>query len=218
MMGSLIILTKSQADSVRGNHGGYSAIDPVPLPDGTYVIPEECLSDPDLLSIQEDLNVFSGNTQNVDELPDVGVEVYAGQTYTYSDGVLSGYSEFVICIQSHTRMDFPPSETPALFTFTRAETDDLEWISNEQVYVGWKRIYNDIKYVVIQSHMTQNGWEPPNVPALWSVNPTGTWAVGVYYNVNDEVSYDGSDYKCLQGHTSQGDWAPPNVPALWELI
>ena len=57
----------------------------------------------------------------------------------------------------------------------------LEWRTGEQVWrandianpAGLKspatlRSYRGITYVTIQSHRTASGWEPPNVPALWT--------------------------------------------------
>ena len=44
------------------------------------------------------------------------------------------------------------------------------------------------------------------------------WSTGVYYNVNDLVTYNGNTYKCLQAHTSQAGWTPSGVPALWQQV
>lgn len=221
-MENYLIVTKTQADEVRGRYGTYSAIEPIPLPDGTYFVPERCMNDPDLVEALSTLQTMSGNSQTIEQLPEVGQPCISGQTYHYSgDAVLSGYSEFVICRQSHTRMDYEPWETPALFTFTRPNSDTLEWIANEYVYVGWKRVFSGQTYEVIQEHMTQSDWTPPaTLGVLWKtvVVPGGEWQAGVSYAVNDEVTYLGSTYKCLQAHTSQTGWEPPNVPALWQLI
>ena len=42
-----------------------------------------------------------------------------------------------------------------------------QWVANESLTVGDRRAYDGILYEVIQAHTTQNGWEPPNVPALF---------------------------------------------------
>ena len=39
------------ANKIRGEHGEYSAIDPIPLGDGKFIVPEEVLSDDDLQEI-----------------------------------------------------------------------------------------------------------------------------------------------------------------------
>jgi len=44
----LIILTKEQANNIRGRYGKYSALEPIALPDGMFMLPERCLNDKDL--------------------------------------------------------------------------------------------------------------------------------------------------------------------------
>jgi streptogrisin C len=34
--------------------------------------------------------------------------------------------------------------------------------------VGDEVVYQSVRYRVIQAHQSQPGWEPPNVPALWT--------------------------------------------------
>lgn len=46
-----IIISKTTAKTIRGNHGKYSAIEPLPLGDGKFLIPENVLSDKDLQEI-----------------------------------------------------------------------------------------------------------------------------------------------------------------------
>ncbi|MCM3340398.1 glycosyl hydrolase family 18 protein [Paenibacillus sp. MER TA 81-3] len=43
------------------------------------------------------------------------------------------------------------------------------------------------------------------------------WSAGTAYQLNDEVTHNGTVYKCVQSHTSLQGWEPPNVPALWKL-
>lgn len=45
-MGQLIVLTKAQADAIRGHSSPFAAIEPVALKDGTFMIGEEVLTDP----------------------------------------------------------------------------------------------------------------------------------------------------------------------------
>jgi len=144
-------------------------------------------------------------------LPDVGEEVFQG-IYEYQ-------GELVICRQDHIRTQFPPDQTPALFTVYRPELEGevLEWIPSELVYVGNKRQYEDIVYICIQQHLTIVGQTPDLVPALWEVEASGTeWQVGVSYSIGDIVSYQGTQYECIQAHTAILGWEPPNVPALWQ--
>ncbi len=40
------------------------------------------------------------------------------------------------------------------------------------------------------------------------------WTMGVWYNVGDAVTYNGSTWDCVYAHTSQVDWYP-GAPGLW---
>lgn len=220
-MNDFLIISKEDADLISGSHGTNSAIVPIPCPDGRYYISNNYKNDPDLSDIASVLESLTGTTMDIQYLPDVGQPVIAGQIYHYTsvdDYIHNGY---VIAVQSHTRMHYPPQDTPALFTFFREYSDMLEWIPNEKVYIGWKRVYSGVSYVVLMDHMTQSDWTPPQtLGILWAVDGggSGDWSPGVAYVVNQEVTYDGHTYKCLQAHTSQIGWEPPNVPALWEFI
>lgn len=71
------------------------------------------------------------------------------------------------------------------------------WEINENLIVGDRRAYNNILYEAIQAHTTQEGWEPPQVPALFKqvwieeypewIQPTGAQDA---YMKNDKVSYN----------------------------
>jgi len=47
-----IIISTTTANRIRGQHGEYSAIDPQPLGDGKFLIPENVLTDVDLQEIE----------------------------------------------------------------------------------------------------------------------------------------------------------------------
>jgi hypothetical protein len=42
-----ILLTKEQADKVRGRHGRYSALEPIPTEDSYFMLPADVLKDPE---------------------------------------------------------------------------------------------------------------------------------------------------------------------------
>jgi len=46
-----IIISTTTANRITGNHGKYSAIEPIPLGDGKFIIPENVLSDADLQEV-----------------------------------------------------------------------------------------------------------------------------------------------------------------------
>lgn len=43
---ALIVLTKAQADAIRGKSSPFAAIEPVELKDGTFMVGDEVLADP----------------------------------------------------------------------------------------------------------------------------------------------------------------------------
>jgi len=94
-----------------------------------------------------------------------------------------------------------------------------DWQSGVWYDIGDKVTYDGTDYECIQAHTSQTGWEPPNVPALWEEileePPEGSWAPGVWYDIGEIVSYNGTNYSVRQAHTSQTGWEPPNVPALF---
>lgn len=76
-----------------------------------------------------------------------------------------------------------------------------QWAASESLSVGDRRAYDGLLYEVIQAHTTQDGWEPPNVPALfkrvWTeeypewVQPTGAHDA---YAKGAKVSHNGKKW------------------------
>ncbi len=135
-----------------------------------------------------------------------GTPLEEGEIYEYNGGM-------VTIRQTHYRTIYTPEETPALFSVYRANTEGMNWVANEPVEIGDKRSYLGVTYQCIQSHTTQTGWKPINVPALWKefiivvefpewVQPTGAHDA---YNIGDKVSYNGSHYI---SNTAANVWAP----------
>ncbi|MFI6789181.1 carbohydrate-binding protein, partial [Nonomuraea sp. NPDC050383] len=44
-----------------------------------------------------------------------------------------------------------------------------DWAPNVAYTAGTRVTYNGVTYECVQSHTSQTGWEPPNVPALWKI-------------------------------------------------
>jgi hypothetical protein len=160
----------------------------------------------------EFLSLVQGEATGYQPLPETGW-LEAGDMYSWQDDI-------VIVRQSHNRTIYAPTETPALFLFYQSGAGTLDWIVGEQVYLGTRRMYNDVEYRCIQAHVTQTDWTPDATPTLWVIyqEPGQEWLPGVWYAVDVEVEYLENTYKCLQAHTSQIGWEPPNVPALWQLV
>ena len=70
------------------------------------------------------------------------------------------------------------------------------WQTDTEYIIGDRRQYEELLYKCIQEHISQVGWEPPNVPALWIrtwtdpfpewIQPTGAHDA---YNKGDKVSH-----------------------------
>lgn len=201
--------------SVRPNYNAVKWAEPEQSVDGKWSVKTPVEYDDNRwgtpLDVEDELATAEGTTQ---PLPEVGVQCIIGQYYLYKGDILK-------CRQTHNRTIYEPKDTPALFSYFRDNSNQLEWIVGEQVEVGWMRIYNNVKYEVVQAHQTQADWTPTTtLGTLWKVyvDPLSVseWATEVTYKVNDIVTYQGSTYKCLQAHTSQAGWTPSAVPALWQ--
>lgn len=75
------------------------------------------------------------------------------------------------------------------------------WQTDTAYAVGIRVRYGDKLYKCVQAHTSQTGWEPPNVPALWTEvakpgeipvwkQPTGTQDA---YMTGDKVHYPDED-------------------------
>lgn len=91
------------------------------------------------------------------------LEWIAGEPVEKGDRRLYNGTEYE-CIQAH-QTEFTPDQTPALWNVV--PTSD-EWQAGVAYSIGDQVTYNSVLYECIQAHTSQVGWEPPNVPALWS--------------------------------------------------
>lgn len=94
------------------------------------------------------------------------------------------------------------SEISDILTDEQAETMPQlypEWQVGTEYAIGKRVRYEGKLYRCVQAHTSQEGWEPPNVPALWVrtaaegeipdwVQPTGAHDA---YNKGDKVRYEG---------------------------
>lgn len=134
-------------------------------------------------------------------LPDVGEEVTGGQIYSYD-------SSLVYARQSHTRTEHDPRDidVASLFAVYRVDgTDVLEWVQNETLVVGARRLHEGVIYELYNSIGTNNIHPPPQVEAHWRV-----WVEA------------GScpDYEQRFGHNPymRGDCVTFNSVQYWSLV
>lgn len=105
---------------------------------------------------------------------------------------------------------------------------NIDWAVGVWLSRGGNIKYNGTAYTVSQSHQTQEGWEPPNVPALFFPVPIlypgenyPRWrqplASEDAYKKDERVTWNGSDWKSnidanvFEPGVSQ--WTDLNVPA-----
>lgn len=94
-------------------------------------------------------------------------------------------------------------------------------------YTADQRIgYNSKLYRCVQSHTSQEGWEPPNVPALWTEvakpgevpvwkQPSGAQDA---YQKGDKVWYPDKDTTIYESLIDGNVWSPEAYPQGWTLV
>lgn len=75
------------------------------------------------------------------------------------------------------------------------------WESNVAYAVGDRRQYDSLLYRCVQAHTSQDGWEPPAVPALWVRTSTEEWPEWIQpsgahdaYEKGAKVSHNGKHW------------------------
>lgn len=118
--------------------------------------------------------------EQADALADAVAEAIAGDAPTpwasLVDRVAPGQA--VVWTDGNTwrntsRAWLPITATPATWPQGWAQETGLPdpvapWTVGESVIVGTLRSYGGITYRCLQAHLTQAGWTPPVVPALWT--------------------------------------------------
>jgi len=144
-----------------------------------------------------------------------------GRIFSYNNGA-------VMVRQPHERTIYTPEETPALFSFYRDNASaELAWMEGEKVEVGWVRIYNKVKYEVIQPHTTQVDYTPTaTLGVLWKevpqqsdeyavfVHPTGAHDV---YMKGDIVWYPTLNSTLYRSKIDNNSWSPDEYANGWEI-
>jgi hypothetical protein len=98
------------------------------------------------------------------------------------------------------------------------------WAADTSYALDVRVRYGDKLYKCVQAHTSQVGWEPPNVPALWTEvakpgeipvwrQPSGAQDA---YNKGDKVWYPEKDTTVYVSIVDANTW-PPNVYG-WEAV
>lgn len=96
-----------------------------------------------------------------------------------------------------------------------------EWTANTYYALGYKVQYNGRLYKVIQTHTSQAGWEPINVPSLWTeINEvhTGTLEDAIPYNGNMALEKDKYYYQNYEIYLCIRDTVNPVYHNLSDLV
>lgn len=223
----ILVFDKAAGDALRGEYGKFSALDPVATPDGKFMLPSRCLDDADLADAVALMNSSTEGTNEILPLPELGEQCLIGILYTDTtprDIDEETGSNVLKCVQTHNRTEHDPKTIPALFTFFRENSDDLVFIENEYVYLGWFRWFDGVQYEVIQEHMTLPTWTPPDVPALWQAvaPPVAVWVqpTGAHnaYNTGDQVYFPTVNDPIYESLIDANTWSPAVYPAGWTEI
>lgn len=98
------------------------------------------------------------------------------------------------------------------------------WAAGVAYAVDQRIAYDSKLYRCVQAHTAQDGWEPPNVPALWTEvakpgeipvwrQPTGAQDA---YNTGDKVHYPDADGPVYVSIVDNNVWEPGVYG--WEVV
>lgn len=99
------------------------------------------------------------------------------------------------------------------------------WAADTAYTVGQRLRHGGKLYRCEQAHTSQAGWEPPNVPALWTEvalpgeipvwrQPTGAQDA---YMMGDRVHYPDADSPVYRSLIDGNVWSPADYPQGWEV-
>ena len=160
-MRNYIIISKKQADKVRGRHGKYSALEPVEFPDGRYGIPARVINNPEFVDIKKTLEEYAkGEVQEIKDLriKKENIEIEAGIPYLYKDYVIQSDKDYWTGpdqMEETVRMD-GMSVDEWLKANPKASTDDLvklEMYEESEIEAG--KYYLSQDYWVVLAKTTE---------------------------------------------------------------
>lgn len=99
------------------------------------------------------------------------------------------------------------------------------WAADTAYAPGVRVRYSGKLYRCEQAHASQEGWEPPAVPALWTEvakpgeipvwkQPTGAQDA---YRIGDLVHYPDADGPVYVSLVDNNVWSP-DTPGMWEVV
>lgn len=100
------------------------------------------------------------------------------------------------------------------------------WMTGTSYALDVRVRYGEKLYRCVQAHTSQEGWEPPDVPALFTEvakpgeipvwrQPTGAQDA---YNTGDLVHYPDADGPVYRSTIDNNIWPPADYPQGWEEV
>ena len=137
--------------------------------------------------------------------PEIGCDVYIDTQYLVVD-----YDP-----------DFSVNKAYALLK-AMPEWEDAEdvidkWAAGTAYYIGDRVMYQELEYECIQSHTSQEGYEPDSTPALWKLYEEGGDGIPVWsqptgaqdaYKMGDKVHYPDADGPVYESTANDNVWEP----------
>ena len=113
-----------------------------------------------------------------------------------------------------------------LAEFDGAEDVIDEWVVGNAYYIGDMVMYEEQQYECIQSHTSQEGYEPDSNPALWSPYSEGDDGIPVWsqpdstnpYMTGDKVHYPDADGPVYESLIDNNVFSPEAYPQGWQLV
>lgn len=114
-----------------------------------------------------------------------------------------------------------------LSEFEDAEDVIDQWKVGTAYFIGDLVMYQEQEYECIQSHTSQEGWEPHTTPALWKVHEEGGNGIPVWsqptgsqdaYMTGDKVHYPTIDGPVYESTMDANVYSPEAYPQGWQLV
>lgn len=125
-------------------------------------------------------------------------------------------------------MDLIVSYTDDVYrSVIRDDVGGLEWRENEVIKTGQIRTHDTIDYECIQGHITQPGWQPNLVPALWKVYDDPSAGIPVWrqptgahdaYNIGAQVHFPTINDPVYESVINANVWSPAVYPQGWKKV
>lgn len=102
-----------------------------------------------------------------------------------------------------------------------------KWAAEMSYYTGDLVMDGEQEYECIQPHVSQEGWEPHNIPALWKAHEEGGDGIPVWvqptgaqdaYMTSDKVHYPTVEDPVYESTMDNNVYSPEAYPAGWKLV